>query len=343
MSILLALWGCVATNAAQSDTIHIAGSAWVGDAPTWVADQSGLFNQDLADDEPRIAVQLHGSGLEALNDLVDGKAEFALAATTPTALALAGVLDGAHGQPAPIAVLASIALSNQSHYVISPAGHGIQTPADLVGHRVAIMLGTSSHFGWTQFAAFHGLDDADIELIDMPVADMAAGLRAGDIQAAVIWQPWDLSLREALDDQVTILPMRMLYTINWLLLAHRDFVSEHPDVAERVLRAYVNAIELIDSDPARALQLHSAAIDVEVDALAPLAEHMLWRVGMNWSVLVNLGAQFEWLARWPNLSDLVTPQPRDYLLGQPLKRVAPELVTLPDYLLAAGQSAGDVP
>ena len=342
-SILLTLWVSATANDSQGDMVHIAGSAWVGDAPTWIADQSGLFNHGLADGEPRIAIQLHGSGLEALEYLLEGKAEFALAATTPTALALAGLLDGTKGQPAPIAVLASIALSNQSHYVVSPAGHGIQTPADLVGRRVAIMHGTSSHFGWTQFTAFHGLDDADIELINMPVADMAAGLKAGDIDAAVIWQPWDLSLRQALDDPVTILPMRMLYTINWLLLAHRDFISEHPDVAERVLRAYVKAIELIDSDPVRAAQLHSAAIGVEVDALAPLAERMLWRVSMNWSVLVNLGTQFEWLASWPSLSEIVTPQPRDYLFAQPLKRVAPELVTLPDYLLAAGQSAEDEP
>lgn len=330
------LLACSSSFADSPAPVRIAGSAWVGDAPTWVADRLGYFNRGLTDEDSAIEVQLHGSGLEALQKLLTGEADFALAATTPTAMALAGMLDDSSGSSAQVAVLASIALSNQSHYVISPAATGIQSPEQLAGRRVGVMFGTSSHYGWTRFSAFHGLDDTRIELVDMPVTGMAASLRAGEIDAAVIWQPWDLTLREELDEPVTIFPMRLLYTINWLLLTQREFVAEHPDVAERVLRAYIDAIKVIDSDPQRALQLHSTAIDVGADTLAPLAARMFWRVAMNWSVLVNLGTQFEWLATWPDGADLIAPPPREYLYGGPLRRLAPELVTLPDYLLDGG-------
>lgn len=321
------------TLAENRDTVRIAGSAWIGDAPTWVADQRGLFNRDLDDGAPAIEVQLHGSGLEALKHLLAGEAEFALAATTPTALALVGALDDSGTGSSALVVLASVALSNQSHYVISLSHQGINSPQDLAGRRVGIMLGTSSHYGWTRFSGFHGLDDADIELVDMPVTDMGDALKRGDLDAAVIWQPWDLTLREALDDRLTTLSMRMLYTINWLLLTRQELVAEHPEVVERVLRGYIDAMELIDAEPEGALALHATAIGQDEADLAPLAANILWRLGLNWSVLVNLGAQFEWLATWPQFDELVIPHPGDYLHGDALRQVAPELVTLPDYLL----------
>lgn len=315
------------------EPVRIAGSAWVGDAPTWVAERLGLFNRESSDQVPPIELKLHGSGLEALQELLAGGADFALSATTPTALALAGALDGEQAAPASIVVLASIALSNQSHLVISPARNDLNAPADLAGRRIGVMMGTSSHYGWTQFSAFHGLDDAGVELVDTRVSDMAGALASGRIDAAVIWQPWDLVLKDLLEEPVVEFPMRMLYTINWLLLADRDFVANRPDVAQRVLRAYIDAIEFIQTHPDRALELHASAIDIDPTALAPQAAHMLWRVGMNWSVIVNLGAQFEWLATWPQLAGFAAPEPQEYLYGEALKQVAPELVSLPDYLL----------
>lgn len=322
-----------AYSADSRDPVRIAGSAWVGDAPTWVAERLGLFERDSAGRSRPIAVQLNGSGLEALHALLAGEADFALAATTPTALALAGALDGQQDAPASIVVLASIALSNQSHLVISPARNELNAPADLAGRRVGVMMGTSSHYGWTRFSAFHGLDDAGIELVDIQVSDMAGALASGRIDAAVLWQPWDLVLTNLLDEPVIEFPMRLLYTINWLLLGDRDFVTSHPEITERVLRAYIDAIDFIHTNPDRALELHASVIDVDAAALAPQAARMLWRVGMNWSVIVNLGAQFEWLATWPQLAGFAAPEPQEYLYGEALRQVAPELVTLPDYLL----------
>ncbi len=325
------------TAAGHQDVVRIAGSAWIGDAPTWVADREGLFNLDRPDDAPVIEVEMHGSGLEALGQLLGGEADFALAATTPTALGLMGVLDDHGPGSASLVVLGSVALSNQSHYLVAPARHGIRSARDLSGRRVGVMFGTSSHYGWSRFSAFHELDHADVELVDTPVTGMAEGLRQGQLEAAVIWQPWDLALRESLDEPITVLPMRMIYTVNWLLLSSREFVAERPDVVERVLRGYLGAMDMIDAQPNRTLAHHAAATGRDESELASQAEAMLWRLSLNWSVLVNLGTQFEWLASWPEHEGLAVPEPSRYLHATSLRNVAPELVTLPDYLLTVQQ------
>ncbi len=336
LAALLTLCASCPSLAESRDTVRIAGSAWVGDAPTWVADRQGLFNRGRPDDAPVIEVDLHGSGLEALMHLLAGEAQFALSATTPTAMALVGAFDDSGPGSSALVVLGSVALSNQSHYVIAPSRNGIDSPRDLAGRRVGVMFGTSSHYGWSRFGRFHGLEAAGIELIDTPVAEMAEALQRGDLDAAVIWQPWDLALREALDGAVTILPMRMLYTVNWLLLSTREFVAEQPAVVERVLRGYIDAIDMIDAEPESTLALHAEATGRDGADLVTSAANMLWRLGMNWSVLVNLGTQFEWLATWPQFDALTIPEPGQYLDGAPLREVAPGRVTLPDYLLTSG-------
>ena len=336
LATLFAVFASCLALAESRDTVRIAGSAWVGDAPTWVADRQGLFNRGRPDDAPIIEVDRHGSGLEALMHLLAGEAQFALAATTPTAMALIGALDGDDPASSDLVVLGSVALSNQSHYVIAPSGNGIDSPQDLAGKRVGVMFGTSSHYGWSRFSGFHGLDVAGVELIDTPVAAMAEALQREELDAAVIWQPWDLALREALDDEVTILPMRMLYTANWLLLSSREFVATQPEVVKRVLGGYITAIDMIDAKPERAMALHAEATGRDGADLLEPASKILWRLGMNWSVLVNLGTQFEWLATWPQFDALTIPEPGQYLHGEPLRQVAPERVTLPGYLLTSG-------
>lgn len=344
MLAILASAGAMACGSASDEgadrVIRIAGSAWVGDGPTKVADELGLFNRDLPPDAPRIEVGNHGSGLEALETLLAGEAEFALAATTPTALALAGKLDSSRKSECAPVILAGVALSNQTHILVVRPDLDISSPTGLAGHRVGIMHGTSSHFGWSHVSSFYQLDEANVELVDIRVSDMADALLAGEIDAAVIWQPWELTLRDKLGERLIEFPMDMLYTVNWLLLVDREFALDNPELTQRVLRAYVDSVEFMDAEPERATRLHAEASGIAESELEKRTRNIVWWVGLNWSVLVNMGSQFEWLQTWPALDDLNIPEPRQYLYGAPLSRVAPELVTLPDYLLLSDPDTG---
>src|SRR5690554_1945901 len=47
-----------AYSADSREPVRIAGSAWVGDAPTWVAERLGLFNRESSDQVPPIELKL---------------------------------------------------------------------------------------------------------------------------------------------------------------------------------------------------------------------------------------------------------------------------------------------
>lgn len=72
--LLLALGPLAA--APDSKPLYIAGSSWVADAPTKVADQLGAFNDPGI--SPQIKVVNYNSGKEALSSLLAGDSDFAI-------------------------------------------------------------------------------------------------------------------------------------------------------------------------------------------------------------------------------------------------------------------------
>ncbi len=313
---------------AEPAELRVAGSAWVGDLPTRIAASEGLFNTRPGADAPAIVVDKLDSGRAALDALLQGRADFALAATTPTAIAL---LEAERSDEGPL-VLASVALSSRTHYVLARSAAGITRPADLAGHRVAVMPGTSSDFGWSAFSVFHDLEGRT-ERVEMDVADMYGALLREEVAAAVVWSPFGLE-RSGRDRGAFIrIPMNAMHTIDWLLLTRRDVARDHPEVVRRVLAGYLAAIDRIHRSPEQAIDDHADQLGLSPAALRASTDGMIWRVSMDWSVLANLGTRFQWLQRQPAFAPGPALNPDRFLHGQPLAELAPDRVSLPDYLM----------
>ncbi len=336
---MLVLAFAAPTIAQDPKPLRVAGSSWVADAPTKVADQLDAFNAPGS--TPVIKVVNYDSGKEALAALLAGESEFALAASTPIANELLhAALDG---EPeSAFVVLASVSLSNRTHLIVANEAAGIQQPADLNGKRVGVMLDTSGHFGWQKFSDYHGLEADGITLVDLPVASMTRAVRDGRIDAAAIWQPWAMDLQSALGTDARTFTTRHLYTVSWLLVTRRDVLARHPGSAERVLKGYLEATALIDADPRRARLLHARAHAMDPATLKPLETGIMWALALDWSVLADLESQFNWITTRRGLEARSAPAPYDYIYARPLLQVAPRRVTLPAYLYAdEGRSAVD--
>ncbi|HEX7719479.1 MAG TPA: NrtA/SsuA/CpmA family ABC transporter substrate-binding protein [Woeseiaceae bacterium] len=332
--LLLAL--AALASASDSQPLQIAGSGWVADAPTKIADQLGAFNEPGI--LPEIKVVNYNSGKEALASLLAGATDFALAASTPVADALLQAASAGERESS-FVVLASVSLSNRTHLIVANGAAGIDQPADLVGKRIGVMLDTSGHFGWHKFAEYHGLDAAAITLVDLPVASMTGAVLDGRIDAAAIWQPWADDLQSALGADAKTFSTRHMYTVSWLLVTRRDVLARHPDSAERILKGYLEATALIDADPKHARELHARANNLDPATLEPLEAGIIWSVVLDWSVLADLESQFSWIAERRSLDARSAPAPYHYLYASPLLNVAPSRVTLP-YYLHAGQADG---
>lgn len=314
---------------ADDGPIRVAGSSWVVDAPTKVADALRLFPR--ADGQPEIRVDAYDSGRGALQSLLSGTAEFALAASTPVARAL---LDAHAGRGPPLAVLAATSISNQTHALVANPASGIDAPGDLSGRRVGMLFGTSGHFGWYQFAHHHGLPVDAVSLVDLPIVDQHGALRDGRVDAVFNWEPWTTRARESLGAGARVFTTRQLYTVSWLLVTRRDVVERYPGAAERVLAGYAAAMLAIEADLSGALAHHARAIGADPDSLAGQADDVIWGLRLDWPIVADLEAQFSWISDHQEVAADGVPSPADYLYGQPLAAVYPRAITLPAYFFA---------
>lgn len=337
--LLLLLTGAGA--AAESDTgdtptATIAGSVWVGDAPTRIADALDYFDDSLGPDSPEhIRIAQRNTGRQALDMLLHDQAEFALSTPTPVALAILRqrLERAAPGQQ--LVILASISLTNLSHQVIAHRERGIREPADLAGRRIGMVFDTASHHSWDQFVRFHNAANRHTELVNIPVKRLAKALRAGEIDAAVAWSPWTDEIRAELGEAAIVFPTREFHTVNWLLVTRRDTAMNRHVLTRRILDGYYRAVRLLLTQPARAAQIDARATKAGGNQVALTQGDIVWHLELGWGVLANLDTQFRWLGQRDEYAGVERPLPADYLYAGPLGDIAPYRVKLPAYLHTA--------
>lgn len=313
------------------DQITIIGSVTLGDAPTRLAGGLGLF----ADEGVEVTLASLSSGAAAIDELLQHRADFALTAVPPFAAALllqqeAGVADGEE-----LVVLARISRSNNTHHVVVATEDPDFQPMQLQGRRIGVMPGTTSEYFWAGFAPLHDIAAADIQLVPLGVEAMTAALRERTIDAAVVWDPWPLRMREALGSVVQLSDSR-IDSMSWLLVTRRHVVERHPLLCDRVLRAYLQAEGIIHEDPARAQALEAKSSGLALESVRRLSEDIIFSLGMDWSLLSEINHHVAWrLARSEGSSTAVFA-PEQYLAPEPLARVAPIRMLLPRYWLQEG-------
>jgi len=315
------------TSAAFADTsIRISGSSWIHDAPTRLADQSGYFTGAGQD----ITVTYEASGQASLQSLLDGQVEFALAAATPVARALLERSGPDGPLPDDLLVLGTISLSNQTHHLLAPRERGIDSPEDLKGRRIALLKGSSAEYFWSLFAPVHGIPVGSVELVDMPKEDMAESLRDGHVDALITWDPWIFRFERDLDMVMVSFTDRQVFSMNWLLVTQRKHLDHYPGAAQDILKGYIRAINGIHADPDAGVLHPDDSQDLPRDYVRSMERRIIYNVGLNWSILIDIERQFDWLLGRGESTASMRPEPDQYLEPGPLWAVAPERVLLPD-------------
>lgn len=321
--LLLATGAGCAAAAAAAQPVRIAGVVYLGDLPTLVAEHEGLFARHGIEAQ----VAFNDSGRGNLRRLRAGEADFALMALTPVVLdRLADATPGGPGDPV---ILASLVHSTRLNDVVTLARHGVDSPAGLAGRRVGLARGTNAEFVWWLFAHFHGLDPAGSVVVDLPVAGIPAALETGEVDAAVVWEPWTTRLRLRHGAGLIRFPGANIYTAKWVLVARRGFAGENAEPVRAVLAAYRDAIEFIEDHPERALGHYAARAGLG-DGLPRAARQALdYDLSLDWSLIATFREQLDW-ARWAGYPAAdVEVEVFEAIQPGPLRAAFPGSVSLP--------------
>lgn len=72
-------------------------------------------------------------------------------------------------------------------------------------------------------------------------------------------------------------------------------------------------------------------MDLDPETLQTLSAGVVWGLRLNWPVLADLEAQFNWFTDRPEWHSAVPPAPYEYLHAEPLRSVSERSINLPSY------------
>jgi ABC-type nitrate/sulfonate/bicarbonate transport system substrate-binding protein len=109
----------------------------------------------------------------------------------------------------------------------------------------------------------HGLDpQTDVKLVNLEVGDVPAVFRAGNVDAALIWEPGFSQLRDvkgatvlAMDTDTEVYKRFGTMTGPDVLILGRKWVDENPQRAQRFMTAYFEALEWVAAHTNEAAEL----------------------------------------------------------------------------------------
>lgn len=322
--LLLAAVAAVPAVAAEAgDPIRLRGVLYLGDLPTQVADARELFARHGLS----VEVDYEETGRESLQALRAGETDFALMSLTPL------VLDrlahpGPDGGDDPV-ILTNLVHSTGLKRVVTLADNGIETAADLAGRRVGLARGMNTEFLWWQFAIYHRLDPASVELLELPIEEVPAALDERRIDAAVVWEPWVIRMEQQAGEPLRLLAGSSIYSARWVLVTTRRMARERPDLCRTLLAVYREAIDVIERHPQESLQSYVDRAGIPREGVERLREEMLYGLGLDWSLIGGLRQQAQWAVDAGHVAVDAEPRLLSWIDAGPLRSLVPTAVGLP--------------
>jgi NitT/TauT family transport system substrate-binding protein len=233
----------------SGSVLRLGVSPTLTHAPAHVGLGTGIFARALA--PTRVELHVFGSGAEAGVAL------------------LAGSIDASYMGPWPAA---SLYLRSHEVAVVSGAtvggtslvvrrGAGIASPEDLRGGRIAVAsIGNTQEVALRTWLHRNGLratdEGGDVAITEIDPPQLLALFRTGRLDGAWVQEPYptwlsDAGVADVLVDESDLWPEGGFLTAS--LVVSTGYLSAHPDVVERLVRANVDAIRFLQTDPQGAL------------------------------------------------------------------------------------------
>jgi NitT/TauT family transport system substrate-binding protein len=283
----------------------------------WLAQSRGFFAAEGLQVEVRDFI----AGKQGLAEMLAGGLDYTTAADAPIVLALL--------EQSPIRVVASIATSTDNTSVIARRDRGIRAAADLPGHRIGIVRGTTSHYFLDNYLEFYGIPLAQVEHVALGPDALVEALATGEVDAISAWVPISLRAVERLGDQAVELRSGTLYRWTWNLVARNREVAGSP-VTDGLLRALRQASDELLRDPAAAAKELSPRLGMTPERLREEWRRTFFELSLDQSLILNLESQARWAVTAGVVSQQEPPNFLPAIVAGPLRAIDPTAVTIID-------------
>ena len=171
------------TVGATADELRIATQPAPHYAPLFVAKHKGWIDEELAKVKPGIQVKwaVFAAGPPIDESFAAGQQDIGFVGDTPALIGKSVGID--------TRVIALAAFGPRSLAVVIGANAPFKSAADLKGKKVAVTKGSYAQHLLALVLQGGGLTFSDVELVNLPNADVIPAIIAGTIDAGAVWEP----------------------------------------------------------------------------------------------------------------------------------------------------------
>ncbi|GAA4099631.1 ABC transporter substrate-binding protein [Nonomuraea soli] len=238
----------------------------VGDSlPVYDAIAKGYF----ADARLEVELRPAANGATTINALVSGSTDLALVSYPSLITARSS------GIPVTIAAPAIAGTEEYASGLYVLADSGIKKPADMVGKKMATpSLGSVGDVWFRGVLLQEGLDPGSVTYVEIPQANMAAALKAGDVDGIFQTEPTLSATQAGLDIRL----IDYQKGPQGLFATSEKFLKDQPGVVAAFRTALAKAVADIQADPrgvATAMMPKYTKMSAEVAAKMRLPEYQV--------------------------------------------------------------------
>lgn len=231
---------------AEAGTMRLGMTTWVGYGPMFLARDKGFFKENGLDVDLRIiedasiymaavaAGELDGNA-STLDEIMKYRSpEFCFKAVV--------ALDDSHGGDGVL------------------VREGVNSLKDLKGQQVGMNEGSVSQFWFNILLSREGMTEKDLEITNMTADDAAAAFIAGQIPAAVTWEPHLSLVREKKQGKVLIDSSQTPGLIVDVVDLTCDYIKNNPKDVEAFNKGLYKAVEFIKTNPEEAYAIMAKGV-----------------------------------------------------------------------------------
>ena len=214
-----------------------------GDLLTNVAFANGYFDEE----ELEVDAQVFSYGPPIIEALTSGDLDAGVMGDQPAFSAISNNVD--------IEIISALSSSNQRHGLIARDDSGIETLADLKGKTVSVPVGSNAQPLLYIYLDSVGLTDQDVEIVNLGVVDAETSIIAGDIDAAVVYEPHFSSVATEENGVHIVTNAEGYKDYVSITVDRKDFGKENPETVAKLFRAWNKAAEWSVANPEEAAQI----------------------------------------------------------------------------------------
>lgn len=304
------------SEAHPAEKIVIAHAALLNSIPVYVAVEKGYFKPELD-----VSLSAFPAGRNALNEVLNGKADVATVAETAFMYA---VMNGADA-----AIMVTISETSNYLLIIGRKDKGITQPGDLKGKKIGVTAGTGAELFLENVLIFNRVPIKEIKKVNLSPEKMLEPLKNGEVDAVVNWDPFARELLIALGANGFAYYGSSTYNrYTWNLVAQKSWIARKPETVKKVNRAMVQAVNFIRKNPAEARRIAAHYCGADESEISRNWESTIFKAALQPSLLMSLEDQARWAIR-NNLTDAKTvPNFLNFIYFDGLAAVDPAAVTI---------------